>query len=79
MAEIVLLLWVWVIAGCFSLYAHSASLSEDVDLGTVLILVLAWPWWLGHHRDRSEGGRHAADAKLVPIRVDIKEEKTRRR
>lgn len=79
MADVVLLLWVWVLAGCFSLYAHSASLREDVNLGTVFFLVLTWPWWLSHHRHRDRGGPGDVDDNMVPIRVETTDEKPRRR
>lgn len=79
MADVVLLLWVWVIAGCFSLYAHSASLREDVDLASVFFLVLAWPWWLSQHKHRHDGKRDNADNTLAPIRVETTNEKKRRR
>lgn len=79
MADVLLLLWVWMIAGCFSLYSHSASLREDVDLASFLFLVLAWPWWLSQIKHRNGDKRDGIDDTLAPIRIETTDEQTRRR
>jgi len=79
MADVVLLLWVWMIAGCFSLYAHSASLREDVDLASFFFLVLAWPWWLSQRKHRHDHKRGDVDHTLAPIRIETSDDKARRR
>ena len=71
MATFVLLAWVWVISGAIALYLHSDEVANDIDVLTAAVLVLAWPWWLVRYQ-RIEKEK-AAQRKLVPIRIEIRE------
>lgn len=79
MVDVVLLLWVWVLAGCFALYAHSASLAKDIDLGSVFFLVMTWPWWLTQSARRGNDQRTDTHQNFAKVRIDETDKKQRRR
>jgi membrane protein implicated in regulation of membrane protease activity len=76
MVDLMLLVWVWTTVGCIAIYAHGDSLTEEVTLLTMLLLVLTWPWWLSHHR---AGERSDRPAELVPIRIHVRDKNKRER
>lgn len=79
MVDVELLLWVWVLAGCFALYAHGAHLREKVDLGGVIFLVVTWPWWLSQHTHGRNQQRSDRNENFAPIRIDTTDKEQRRR
>ena len=78
MTEWMLILWVWIVAGCFAFFIRGNRLTEVPDILTTLFLVLAWPVWLSHYKGQHRGYQQQDDKVLVPIRITARE-KTRRK
>lgn len=78
MIELDTLLWVWLIAGGIALLVHVHDLPRDADWKSVLLLVVAWPWWLSHYSNVSRRNDRRED-RLAPVRVEVVHRKRRKR
>lgn len=78
MIEIDTLMWIWLIVGGIVALVHVQDLPDDADFKTLLLLVVAWPWWLSHYRvDARRNGR--SQDRLAPVRIEMEDRKRRKR